>query len=252
MCRGRPGSRSLRLICAALLLGSTTLAQGAKGQTGSVCGMPMKLDDGWTIASPDSVGMDGAQLCGIEHRLALRNSSLHAVVIARHGKLVFEQYFSGLDQPWGRRAGSYEFDATIKHDMRSVSKSVTSLLVGIAIDRRLIASVNEPVVKFFPEHSSVTTEGWDNVTLRHLLTMTGYFGGTLFYGYQWWLGRSLSNGREVKWVAALGWGGQRIFVVPEFALVVMMTAAQYGEPNEGLAAQDLLANLIIPAVTDPR
>jgi CubicO group peptidase (beta-lactamase class C family) len=371
-----------------------TLAQGAKGQTGPVCGMPAKLDDGWTIASPDSVGMDGAQLCGIEHRLALRNSNLHAVVIARHGKLVFEQYYSGVDQPWGRPAGRYDFDATTGHDMRSISKSITSLLLGIAIDRRLIADVNEPAVKFFPELSSAKTEGWDNVTLRHLLTMTsgiqwdearpwndpkndephlgsepdpvryvlskpivappdtmwvyngggtdllgniiertsgqsleefaravlfkpldvrdfewkayprngkiaaaaglrlrprdaakigqlllddgawngrqivppdwimqsivprfqavGYFGGTLFYGYQWWLGRSLSNAREVKWVAAQGWGGQRIFVVPEVALVVMMTAAQYGEPNEGLAAQDLLANVIIPAVTDPR
>jgi CubicO group peptidase (beta-lactamase class C family) len=80
----------------------------------------------------------------------------------------------------------------------------------------------------------------------------GYFGGTLFYGYQWWLGRSLANGREVKWIAAFGWGGQRIFVVPELALVVMITAAQYGERREGLAAFDLLANLIIPAVTDPR
>ena len=46
--------------------------------------------------------------------------------------------------------------------------------------------------------------------------------------------------------------GQRIFVVPDLSLVVMMTAAQYGEPKEGLAALDLLANLIIPAVTDPR
>jgi CubicO group peptidase (beta-lactamase class C family) len=80
----------------------------------------------------------------------------------------------------------------------------------------------------------------------------GYFGGTLFYGYQWWLGRSLANGKEVKWVAAFGWGGQRIFVVPDLSLVVMMTAAQYGEFNEGLAQQDLLANVIIPAVTDRR
>jgi CubicO group peptidase (beta-lactamase class C family) len=356
--------------------------------------MPAKRDDGWTVASPDSVGMDGARLCAIEGRLGLRGTSLHAVVIARRGKLVFEQYFSGIDQPWGRPAGPYDFDATTLHDMRSVSKSVTSLLVGIAIDRRLIDSVDEPVVTFFPELSAVKTAGWGGITLRHLLTMTsgiqwdelrpwndpkndephlgfepdpmryvlskpiiappdtmwvyngggtdllgnivarrsgqsleafarevlfqplditdvewksyprngsiaaaaglrlrprdaakigqlllddgawngrqivppdwimqsivprfqavGYFGGTLFYGYQWWMGRSLAGGREVKWVAALGWGGQRIFVVPGLALVVMMTAAQYGEPSEGLAAQDLLANLIIPSIFDLR
>ncbi len=79
----------------------------------------------------------------------------------------------------------------------------------------------------------------------------GYFGGTLFYGYQWWLGRSLSEGQDVRWAAAMGWGGQRIFIVPDRDLVVMVTAAQYGQPKEGLAAMDILANIIIPAATDP-
>ena len=63
---------------------------------------PAKLDDGWTIASPDSVGLDGKRLCTIAARLKLTDSDIHAVVIARHGKLVFEQYFAGIDQPWGK------------------------------------------------------------------------------------------------------------------------------------------------------
>ena len=61
--------------------------------------------------------------------------------------------------------------------MRSASKSVISLLVGIAIDRKLIASADEPVVKFFPEYAAVKSPGWDQVTLRHLLTMSS--------GMQW-------------------------------------------------------------------
>jgi CubicO group peptidase (beta-lactamase class C family) len=66
------------------------------------------------------------------------------------------------------------------------------------------------------------------------------------------LGRSLSNGREFKWVGAFGWGGQRIFIVPELDLVMMTTAAQYGKPKEGLAAFDILANSVIAAVRDAR
>ncbi|WP_407167086.1 serine hydrolase domain-containing protein [Bradyrhizobium sp. ORS 111] len=386
------------LLCASLLLApipSSTSARAdsmAIGQRNLACGSPSSLDDGWVIASPESVGMDGARLCGIAERVQLRSSEVHAVVVARHGKLVFEQYFAGIDQPWGHPAGRSEFTATTKHDMRSASKSVMSLLVGLAIDRKLIAGVDEPVLKFFPDHQAPRPAGWDSITLRHLLTMSsgikwdetlawadpgndephlgyepdpvgyvlsrpiaappdtlwtyngggtdllghivervsgkpletfarevlfqplgitdlewktypkngkiaaaaglrlrprdaakigqlvlnhgiwngqqiisrdwiaqsiaprfqavGYFGGTLFYGYQWWLGRSLSDGREVTWVAAFGWGGQRIIIVPNLDLVMITTAAQYGLPKEGLAAMDILANIVIPAVRD--
>jgi CubicO group peptidase (beta-lactamase class C family) len=47
------------------------------------------------------------------------------------------------------------------------------------------------------------------------------------YGYLWWLGRSLVNGRELPWVAALGRGGQAIRIVPELDLVVAVTAGYY-------------------------
>ena len=49
----------------------------------------------------------------------------------------------------------------------------------------------------------------------------------LSYGYLWWLGRSLLNGREVQWVGALGRGGQSIRIVPELDLVVVVTAGYY-------------------------
>ena len=101
--------------------------------------MPAALGDGWTIDSPESVGLDGARLCGIAARLKETEANVHAVVIVRHGRLVFEQYFPGYDEPWGQGDGQHDFDATTKHDMRSASKSVISLLVGIAIDRKLIA-----------------------------------------------------------------------------------------------------------------
>jgi len=64
------------------------------------------------------------------------------------------------------------------------------------------------------------------------------------------MGRSLSNHKEVRWIAAFGWGGQRILVVPDLDLVVMTTAGEYGRPKQGFAALDLLAYSIMPAVLD--
>ncbi|SHL52627.1 serine hydrolase domain-containing protein [Bradyrhizobium lablabi] len=362
------------------------------GQRNLACGSPAALDDGWTTASPESVGLDGARLCGIAARLKEMEADVHSVVIVRHGKLVFEQYFPGYDEPWGQDGGQHTFDATIKHDMRSASKSVVSLLVGIAIDRGLIASVDEPVVKFYPEHADVKSAGWDQITLRHLLTMSsgmqwdenrgwtdpkndephlgseadpiryvlskpvakppdalwtynggstdllgnilervsgnpleafarevlfqplgindvewmnypknakvasaaglrirprdaakigqlvldqgawrgkqivsadwiaqsvrprfqaiGYFSGLFFYGQQWWLGRSISEGTEVKWIAAMGSGGQRIFIVPDRDLVVMTTSGLYFRPHQGDGALDMLTNVILPSARD--
>jgi len=332
-----------------------------------------------------------ARLCRIADRLKEIEANIHAVVITRHGRLVFEQYFSGYDEPWGLDDGQHDFDATTRHDMRSVSKSVVSLLVGIAIDRKLIKSADEPVVKFFPDYSAQKSPGWDNITLRHLLTMSsgmqwdenrgwkdpkndephlsneadpiryvlskpivappdtvwtyngggtdllgniiervsgksfeaftremlfaplgitdwqwmkypnekiapaaglrlrprdaakigqlvlnkgdwnsrqivsakwieqsvtprfqalGYFGGLFFYGQQWWMGRTLSGDKDVKWIAAQGLGGQRIFIVPELDLVVMTTSGLYGSGRQGQAALDILANFIIPYIRD--
>ena len=163
----------MRCNCFAILLATISTAAFAQDTpVPRVCGVPIHLGDGWPIDKPENVGVDGARLCGIADRLAATNANVHALVVVRHGKLVFEQYFSGYDDPWGVPEGQFDFDATTKHDMRSISKSVTSLLVGIAIDRKLIGGVDEPVVKFFPEFASLKTPGWDNITIRHLLTMS--------------------------------------------------------------------------------
>jgi len=60
----REGGRTLRRLglAATLLLAASATA---RGQTGMACGTPTPLDDGWTIASPDSTGLDGARLCAI-------------------------------------------------------------------------------------------------------------------------------------------------------------------------------------------
>jgi CubicO group peptidase (beta-lactamase class C family) len=52
----------------------------------------------------------------------------------------------------------------------------------------------------------------------------------LSYGYQFWLGRSLVDGRTVDWMMAPGLGGQRLFIVPALDLVVVVNAGLYKSP----------------------
>jgi CubicO group peptidase (beta-lactamase class C family) len=91
---------------------------------------------------------------------------------------------------------------------------------------------------------------WIEQSVTPRFQAIGYFGGLFYYGQQWWMGRTLSGDKDVKWIAAMGLGGQRIFVVPEFDLVVMTTAGLYGSGLQGQTALDILANFIIPSIRD--
>jgi CubicO group peptidase (beta-lactamase class C family) len=329
------------------------------------CGVPVARDDGWAVASVNEDKLiDRAALCRMADRLAASSdANVHAVLVARGGKLVFERYFRGSDEINGRPVGKVTFDADTLNNVKSVSKSVASLAVGIAIDRGLIGSINEPIFSFFPELSDLRSPEKERIQLLHALTMSmglewveatpdnegnndeermhmapdpcryvlglaataqagqeffyntgaltlvsaivrkatgrpldefaratlfepmGITGvewirvkgdtdaggglrlrprdmakigqlvlaggrwndrqvvskawidasmtprmdatGLFFYGYLWWLGRSLLNGREVHWAGALGRGGQSIRIVPELDLVVVVTAGYY-------------------------
>jgi CubicO group peptidase (beta-lactamase class C family) len=143
----------------------------------SGCGVPLARDDGWPVASIDEDKLiDRDALCGMADRLAASDANIHAVLVARSGKLVFERYFKGSDEIpsrlYGSRVEDVTFDADTLHNVKSVSKSVVSLVVGIAIDRGLIGSVNEPIFSFFPELSDLRTPEKDRIQLLHALTMS--------------------------------------------------------------------------------
>jgi CubicO group peptidase (beta-lactamase class C family) len=72
--------------------------------------------------------------------------------------------------------------------------------------------------------------------------------GLFFYGFQWWLGRSLVRRREIKWVSAVGYGGQRMFIVPELDLVVVVMAGLYDNPVlQSVPGEVILRRYAIPA-----
>jgi len=326
------------------------------------------FDDGWVVASPREVGLDATKLSELDRFLRQwPRHNVHAVTIARRGKLVFERYFRGRERRWMEWSGVVEFSPARKHDIRSISKSVTSLLVGMAVSEDKFPPLDSPVIDYFPEYADLRTTEKGRITFRHLLTMShglrwdesrswksrdnnerrlleakdpcryvleqpvalppgtafNYCGGAttilgaalaksvgqrlevyaqeklfrplgitdvewlgfsnsslvaafaglrlrprdlaklgqlvsdegcwngrqiisarwigestrpymnaegygaLYYGYHWWLGRSLLNGHELTWTAGFGSGGQRLFAVPERDLVVVVNAFNY-------------------------
>jgi CubicO group peptidase (beta-lactamase class C family) len=81
-----------------------------------------------------------------------------------------------------------------------------------------------------------------------LMPQIGRPDSIYFYGYQWWLGRSLVDRREVRWVAAMGRGGQHIFIVPELDLVVVLTAGLYDNLALAWVAVNILNRYVLAAV----
>lgn len=134
-------------------------------------------DDGWNIAAGDDDKLvDTTALGKMADRLAASGANIHAVLVVHRGKLVFERYLQGSDQVptsfFGSRVENVVFDANTRHAMKSATKSVASLAVGIAIDRGLIRDLDAPILGFFPELADLRTPESDRLLLRHALSMT--------------------------------------------------------------------------------
>jgi CubicO group peptidase (beta-lactamase class C family) len=69
-----------------------------------------------------------------------------------------------------------------------------------------------------------------------------------FYGYQFWLGRSLLQGREIDWAAGVGYGGQRLFIVPALDLVVLVHAGLYSSSMQSSVPLGILNRYVLAAV----
>jgi CubicO group peptidase (beta-lactamase class C family) len=116
------------------------------------------MDDPLPTSSPESSGVDVSALEGLSERLDREEHRLHSLLVARGGALVFEEYFSG-------------YAASNPHDLRSATKSITSLLVGIAIDRGVLSGVETGMMQHLgPVYPHVSDKG--DIQLQHLLTMS--------------------------------------------------------------------------------
>jgi CubicO group peptidase (beta-lactamase class C family) len=133
-------------------------------------------NDGWTPAHADSAGVDPDRLASMTAAIrAAPELGVHAILIERDGSLIYEEYFDGFDERGGWPLGKVSMTMETRHDLRSVTKSVVSALVGIAHAEGAIRSLDEPLVAWFPEYPEADTPERRRVTLTHALTMTSGF-----------------------------------------------------------------------------
>lgn len=130
----------------------------------------------WQIGSFTETGLDSLKISEIEERiLDSTYQNMHSVLIVKDQKLVYEKYFQGHKYNYmaeGLKGELVQFDKETIHNTASATKSVTGLLVGLAIDKGFIENTDSKIFSFFPTYSELNDSRKEKITVGNLLTMT--------------------------------------------------------------------------------
>jgi CubicO group peptidase (beta-lactamase class C family) len=97
---------------------------------------------------------------------------LHAALVIFHGETLAEVYFDGEDEQWGRRLGVVRHGPDTLHDIRSITKSVTALLYGIALAEGKVPALDAPLLAQFPKYADLAGDPLrDSITVGDALAM---------------------------------------------------------------------------------
>ncbi len=121
---------------------------------------PMHTEGGWAVASLDENEVDVEKIQALMHRIyADQFKNIHSILLVKNGKLILEEYFHG-------------FHRNLKHHVASVTKSVTSILIGIAGDQGGEIDLDKKLIAYLPEYKAVLSKGAkSDIALADLLTM---------------------------------------------------------------------------------
>lgn len=170
-CSSRSRRAILSLFLAALVLTSAAAIVAVAGiEAGGFTGSsPIQYGavsreywptESWQSSTPERQGMNSLYL---DNAIAYINDNIYptdSFIIVRHGYVVCEAYLDG-------------YHYKLCHHLQSAAKSIASILIGIAIDKGFIKNISQKVVDFFPSWRITNLDSLkQNMTLRHLLTMT--------------------------------------------------------------------------------
>lgn len=135
---------------------------------------PAKLNDGIKTGTLRSAKIDETKIvAGTNDILKGKFPNMHSLLIFRHGKLVYENYFRGEDVERGvGPLGVVNHTRDTLHDMRSVTKSIVAAAVLAAHAQVKINSLYDPIFDYFPEYSKYAEGDKKAITIKHVLSMT--------------------------------------------------------------------------------
>jgi CubicO group peptidase (beta-lactamase class C family) len=160
--------RDRKLLLFAALLGASACAQhGQRAGLISPASRPASAPAGVNKAALDALA---------EEVRTGKFGNTHAILVGHREQLAYEAYFKGDERNWGEDwTRGVMFGPGRLHDARSVTKTVVSTLVGIALHQGHIDSLDAPLSQLLPARNHLLTGEKAKLTLRHLLTMTAGF-----------------------------------------------------------------------------
>jgi len=163
---------SHRILISVLLICSIYNSHGQKS----------RLIQKFPISTPERQGISSKVLDSMMRFIKNSNQNIHHLTIIRNEHTVLDADF-------------YPYSSQYLHDIASVTKSITSLLIGIAIDKGFIKDENEYALKFFPEISSHKALA-DSMRIKDLVSMSSGLDCSVYDGE-----KALSDMRKTNdWV----------------------------------------------------
>ncbi len=135
-------------------------SQLSTAQRQYIYSQPVDLRDGWNTNDLRSKA-DSTRLYSLFNQLIQQDHQLHSVLLVKDNDLILEEYFD-------------QYNASDPHDLRSSTKSIRSLLLGVAIDKGFIENVDDPISKYLKSHEPKKNldSRKKQITIKHLLTMS--------------------------------------------------------------------------------
>jgi len=147
------------LILVAITIAAVLIWQAVKPSASQIPAPDYWPTTGWRSSTPEEQGIDSDKLAELLLAIREKNIQVHSLLVIRNGYVVADATF-------------YPYDGQTVHNVASVTKSLMTTLIGIAIDQRKL-DLDDKMVSFFPDRSIANLDQRkEDITVRHLASMS--------------------------------------------------------------------------------